>query len=1148
MKKQHHYQEFKQSAIGNDVIELNFHSAEGYEGFSKFLSQCDLKEKRLGVQVCDSQTNNRYSHLYQGYWYANSWCPLTNTTELKQVKPDYPMLRLITTKGTGKYEQPVELNHRPDKRHLPREQGYLLGTRQTIISLAKTLNLAHKLPLDEYGNFHLQAISAMSPREKYQWCLENGVFDLMAFESIKYETPSGNGTPFIYLDIPLRVLEEVSTQYQLTLPFDYQTWKIGDKWHWIKNNPKIPLFITEGIKKAASLISHGKIALASFSITTHSEKKNQNQSSWHTNLKPELLWLLEKQSGRLIYLVFDAAELKESSRQAVQRETKKLAKKLKKYGLVKILTWPDKSCKGIDDFLAKHGSDGLKKILENAIDFKELWQKEIANYGRKLTPNLQIKQRYLSSQLINQARLDGVKLLCLKSPQNTGKSWSYAQSLKEYEQLKNQLTINYQIGELVQIQVGEQVFNSKILGYNLENQKYQCQFHEGFIERNSSQIINKNSPQALPEKLITYGLTHRQSLSWNLAQRFDIDCYLSKIIPLISRGIMVCADSSLTIPEHKQFTDMVIDESEQVAWHLLASLTDIRKQRISKIERIVHHAQQVIRLKGMITIMDADLSDIGVEFYQNLFGISANDTLVVENIYQPFKGIRNCLMSPDIESLRHQIIEDIKAGKRIIIHTSGQKENSTHGTINIEKEILKIFPELSAKIYRLDQESLGDVNHLSYQILCHLERLKNAQVIIASSSINTGVSLDEDLVGTFDAVFGIFYGNYPLTDFEQTIERYRGDCPRYIYLKNASSERLNIGSYKYSELLDNITGQTLNISTLLQDNFNCDLAMDLVKFYCKFAARINNDYQHLKANFISHLQDKGYTIYQAQKIDSRHKNMLKDFYQAVRDESETEFQNRVNEIEIPSDKRLEQLEKSKTKTKQENLEEYKGKLAKRYKTSHITQELIALDRAGFYPQLLLRFWLNFGETEAIKRDKRVLSKYAETNENKGYALDFNRQSQSTQSFLLNYIGLQEFLDNIANLQVNEILILLLSMQFNPIWFKSVYMTRLTGLITESDLIPYFSFLELDFIKQAFKQVLQINLDKQHSCIQLLRMILERIGYGISYVGRYGARNNRRRYYRIINQISSELWDEIYSNWSNHEKSEIEQFEWQNRAA
>ena len=167
----------------------------------------------------------------------------------------------------------------------------------------------------------------------------------------------------------------------------------------------------------------------------------------------------------------------------------------------------------------------------------------------------------------------------------------------------------------------------------------------------------------------------------------------------------------------------------------------------------------------------------------------------------------------------------------------------------------------------------------------------------------------------------------------------------------------------------------------------------------------------------------------------------------------------------------------------------------------------------------------------------MLTKYAQNNENKGYAIDFNRQSKSTQTFLLNHIGLDQFLDNVVNIQTREILIMLLSMQFNPIWFKVIALYKLKGWITESDIIPYRSFLENELVKKAFLQVLNIDLEKNQSPIQLLRMILERIGYGIAKVGRYGPRHNRQRYYRITNCISDRLWEEIFSNWVDYEMRE-----------
>ena len=42
--KPEHYEELKQSAIADEVIEANFYSASGYEGFAKFINICNPKK------------------------------------------------------------------------------------------------------------------------------------------------------------------------------------------------------------------------------------------------------------------------------------------------------------------------------------------------------------------------------------------------------------------------------------------------------------------------------------------------------------------------------------------------------------------------------------------------------------------------------------------------------------------------------------------------------------------------------------------------------------------------------------------------------------------------------------------------------------------------------------------------------------------------------------------------------------------------------------------------------------------------------------------------------------------------------------------------------------------------------------------------
>ncbi len=80
------------------------------------------------------------------------------------------------------------------------------------------------------------------------------------------------------------------------------------------------------------------------------------------------------------------------------------------------------------------------------------------------------------------------------------------------------------------------------------------------------------------------------------------------------------------------------------------------------------------------------------------------------------------------------------------------------------------------------------------------------------------------------------------------------------------------------------------------------------------------------------------------------------------------------------------------------------------------------------------------------------------------------------------------------------------------------------------------------VKRAFLEVFNIDLNKNHSPIQLLRMILKRIGYKIEKGHRLGSRGDRQRYYRLSDCVSDELWTDMFNNWAEFELLENQRFE------
>ena len=76
---------------------------------------------------------------------------------------------------------------------------------------------------------------------------------------------------------------------------------------------------------------------------------------------------------------------------------------------------------------------------------------------------------------------------------------------------------------------------------------------------------------------------------------------------------------------------MVIDEVEQVIWHLLNSST-CQNYRVAILKCFKELLQTVVSTGGQIYIADADLSPLSLRYIQQLIGYPVS-TWVVENTY-----------------------------------------------------------------------------------------------------------------------------------------------------------------------------------------------------------------------------------------------------------------------------------------------------------------------------------------------------------------------------------------------------------------------------------------------------------------------------------------------------------------------------------
>lgn len=164
-------------------------------------------------------------------------------------------------------------------------------------------------------------------------------------------------------------------------------------WEKIAKNKTVPIFITEGAKKAALLAQYGYSSIGLFGVwnwKTKKKIKNKEGQEEETSVPiddfNDIDW-----KGRIVYILFDSDKYKNIN---VQLAEVGLWEFLKELGAtVKVINLPfDLEAKGIDDFFVKHGMNAnqmFEELISRATPvslgiinncFKEKRKEEIPHY------------------------------------------------------------------------------------------------------------------------------------------------------------------------------------------------------------------------------------------------------------------------------------------------------------------------------------------------------------------------------------------------------------------------------------------------------------------------------------------------------------------------------------------------------------------------------------------------------------------------------------------------------------------------------------------------------------------------------------------------------------------------------------------------
>ncbi len=230
----------------------------------------------------------------------------------------------------------------------------------------------------------------------------------------KYQAPKGAGSTAYLPPVGRLTRRAIAQRYGCDVPPPGISF-----WTWLESHPEVPIVITEGGKKALSLLSNGIIAIALYGINGGYRVKDPGTGL--DLLKPEIIATLAPFTvpGRSITLAFDQ-DSAAATREKVDRALGKFSTILEKKGCtVTIAQWDRHDGKGVDDLIVNQGISAWETAQTEAIPAAQYRIQRQLSQEVKRKPDLNIGNREFS-EVVDQLPKEG--LIVLYGGKGTGKS------------------------------------------------------------------------------------------------------------------------------------------------------------------------------------------------------------------------------------------------------------------------------------------------------------------------------------------------------------------------------------------------------------------------------------------------------------------------------------------------------------------------------------------------------------------------------------------------------------------------------------------------------------------------------------------------------------------------------------------------------
>jgi hypothetical protein len=674
----------------------------------------------------------------------------------------------------------------------------------------------------------------------------------------------------------------------------------------------VPIILCEGEKKAGCLLGLGYAAIALPGYRTAARKADTFGNPYH---RPQLIPDLQlfATPGREVYFCFDF-ETKRKTVLGIRQETRKLGSLFSAAKAVpKVITLPGPD-KGVDDFVVANGGEAFDLLYSNALP---VYRWESRRYSQlTYEPSLELNQEKLGAfSFVGEKP----KLIGVKSPKGSGKTHMLKALTDEVSERGQRVLLLVH-----RVQLGQEICDRVGINYVTELRSSE----EGDI--------------------FGYGLCI-DSLHPESQARFNADDWQDAIV--------------------------IIDEAEQVIWHMLSATTDVGNHRITILKQLRQVITQALTSEtGQVILLDADLTDVSIDFVLNTAQVKnwISPWILVNHYHQP--NSRKCYNYPNHTPKAWFTSLDlhVEDGKHFVV-TQAQKASSTWSARNLEQDLLKRHPD--KRILRVDSDTIADKEHPAYGCIGNFtEIVQQYDIIIATPTIETGLSID--VYDYFTAVWGCFWGVSGANSARQALARVRDNCDRHVWAaRRGVGEVGNGATSKYSLIQSQAKAAKLNINQLRQSGWDFegdqfvtnDAALNT---WAEMACRLNAEMIDYRQAVLSGLEAEGYEILSSDELEDV--EVYRSLVETRDEETKAENAETVAQ-ELVSDNKGEELQAKRTKTKEERQQLRKWKLWKRYGVE-VDPDLITKDNDGWHPQIRLHYLFTIGREFAAHREQQAAAK------------------------------------------------------------------------------------------------------------------------------------------------------------------------------